>query len=495
MNDNTCTRRDFLKQAGLGIAAAGLGRSVMSEANAAPAAAKSATRPNVLIYFIDELRADALGCYGHPFIQTPAIDRIAAQGMRFDRAISNCPLCMPARNCFFTGQYAGTHGLLSNGPVKTEFPEIAERYRKNPPLHAFGRILRDAGFEDIINVGKHHTGFSSEISGFTQHHETKDKLGAAPPRLPKGSDPKVSRPIVVPGQPPHTIIGGTYDRDPSNTHSAHTVEKAMDVLKKQSGDAPWCLRVSINRPHTPVLAPPPYDTMYADQVRDWEFNDEEFANRTGLVKRWSDARGFQDISLEDQRRARASYFGLTSFVDSQIGKLEQFIANRGLDDNLITIFVADHGASIGEHGLQVKGPFDTDDIARVPFLMRYPGRIPAGTAAAALTQIIDIVPTLADLLGVETPKTVEGKSLTPVLDNPKATIHDAIYSDADWPHGLDAGRRESIRTDDWLYTRYTEIDERELFDLNNDPGQTRNIAGDRKEITKRMEARLDAWKA
>ena len=454
-----------------------------------------ATRPNVLIYFIDELRADALGCYAHPFVKTPAIDRIAGQGMRFARAYSNCPLCMPARNCFFTGQYAGSHGILSNGPVKERFAEIAERYRKAPPQYAFGRILRAAGFREIINVGKHHTGFSPEISGFTEHHETKDKLGASGPRLPKGADPEVSRPIIIPGQPPNTIIGGTYDQDPSNTHPAHTVDKAIEVLKERNGEAPWCLRVSIDCPHTPVLAPPPYDTMYAEQVKDWHFNDEEFANRTGLLKRWSDARGFQDITPADQRRARASYFGLTSFLDSQIGRLEQFIADQGLDENLITIFVADHGSSIGEHGLQVKGPFDTDDIAHVPLVIRHPGRVEAGASSTALTQIIDVLPTLADLLGVETPETVEGTSLAPLLEDPNAVLHDAIYSDANWPHGVDAGRRQSIRTDDWLYSRYPDIGEHELFDLNGDPSQTRNVADRRSDVVSELAARLDRWEA
>ncbi|MBS3763536.1 MAG: sulfatase-like hydrolase/transferase [Planctomycetes bacterium] len=456
--------------------------------------AKIQEKPNVLIYFMDELRADVLGCYGHPFVQTPSIDRIAAEGVRFDSAYSNCPLCMPARNCFFTGKYPTEHGVTSNGPADKEFPELAKKYSEDPPTYAFGRVLRAAGYETIAGVGKHHTGFSPEISGFTEYQRTPDRRGAGPARLPDGADPEKSRPVIIPGEAPNTIIGGTYDGDAEDTHAAHTIDRALEWLKQAPGEEPWVLRVSINTPHTPVLPPAPYDSMYEDHVQNWQFSDKEFAARSDILRRWSNIRGFQQLSLEEQRRARSSYFGLTTFLDSQIARLEQYLEQSGLNDNLLTIFVADHGSSIGEHGLQVKGPFDTDDIAHIPLIFRWPGHIEPATSPA-LVQLIDTLPTLAELTRVPIPSGCSGLSLMPLLEANETSLHDAIFAEGDFPHcNVNTGLRETIRTRDWLYTRYPELGEEELFDLNTDPDQTRNVADERADVLGQLTARLDSWR-
>jgi arylsulfatase A-like enzyme len=444
--------------------------------------------PNVLIYFIDELRADVLGCYGHPQVQTPALDRIANQGVRFNNAFSNCPLCMPARNCFFLSQYPSTHGVTCNGP-------LSQTAKQNPPTSAFGQVLRDAGYERIVNIGKHHTGYSTAVSGFTEHHSTPDRLGTTATKLSPDADPQQWQPIYIPGEAPNTIIGGTYAANPDNTHAAQSIDAAISCVDAFSQDAPWVLRFSVDTPHTPVLPPKPYDTMYADHNDQWRFDDEEFASRSDLLQRWSRKRGFTDLSVQEQRRARNSYLGLTAYLDTQIARLEEHLEQQGLAENLITIVVADHGASIGDHGCQVKGPFDTDDIARVPMIIRYPNHIQP-RVCNQLTQIMDIVPTLADLLHVQTPSNTEGKSLLPILNGDTENLHEAIFMEGDFPHGnMNTGMRESIRTPEWLYTRYTKINECELFDLANNPQQTQNVADQHPEIVDTFNARLDAWRA
>ncbi len=447
-------------------------------------------QPNILIYFIDELRADALGCYGHPFVRTPNIDKIADEGLRCEQAISNCPLCMPARNSFFTGLYPTEHGITCNNVPE----ELEERHGKNPPTYAFGRLLREAGYQHIVNVGKTHTGFSPEISGFTEHLPAPDALGFGPPKVPGEFDEDALDVVRIPGEPPNTIIAGHYPNAGETTHSRRCADTAIKKLDELSGsDQPWALRVSINRPHTPVLPPPPYDTMYEEESGLPDFSPEEFDARTPLLERWSRLRGFVDIPPEEQRRARASYFGLISHLDAQIGRVEEHLDELGLGDDVITVFVADHGASIGDHGLQVKGPFDTDDIARVPLLIRYPDGIAPGEYSH-LTQIIDLVPTLADLLNVPTPQPCSGSSLQPALEDPSSRIHDAVFSTGTWPHsGMGVGRRDTIRTPDHLYTRYPKIGEAELFDLHEDPSQTRNIADSRPRIVSDLEKRLDRW--
>jgi len=447
--------------------------------------------PNVLVYFIDELRADVLGCYGHPFVETPAIDRIAAEGMQFDWAITNCPLCMPARNSFFTGLYPSEHGILCNSRPE----DLVARYAESPPRYAFGQLLREAGYDRIINIGKHHTGFDPAISGFTEDHATPDRRGANPGRPPEGIDRGEAHIVKIPGHAPNTIIAGTYPGDGRDTHAHVTVDQALALLAEM-GESPWVLRISIDSPHTPVMPPEPYASIYVDAVEGWSWDPEELDMRTGLLRRWHVLRGFGDISLEDQRWARACYFGLTSYLDAQIDRLESELARRGLNENLITIFIADHGASIGDHGLQVKGPFDTDDIAHVPLLIRYPGHVPAGHYAG-LVQTIDVVPTLVELLGVAPVGVpVSGSSLAPVLAGTAASLHDAVISVGTFPHSdILEGVRESVRTPAYLYTRYPAIEEYELFDLEEDPGETRNIHAQQPTVAAHLDEVLDTWRA
>lgn len=442
--------------------------------------------PNILIYFIDELRADALGCYGHPFAQTPTIDRIAGQGMRFDQAISNCPLCMPARNCFFTGQYPSTHGVVFN-----ELPADVDAAR--PPAYQFGPILRAAGYRHLINVGKHHTGLAPGLSGFTEHIPVKDQLGAGPPKPPRGIDPHNNDLVISPGGGPNVILAGTYPTDGIESEACQMAERTIERLDGLADtDAPWLLRVSMAPPHTPVLPPEPWASMYKQDAADWQPDAGELDRRTPLLRRWHEFRGWDRLGVDQLRRVRAAYLGMTSYMDAQLGRIEQALADRGMTDNLLTIFIADHGASIGDHGCQVKGPFDTDDIARVPLIVRQPGRITPGVYQPT-TQMIDVLPTLAAWLGVSIPPTVQGRSLAPALAGETSPMHDAVFSEGTFPIAH-AGQRESIRTDRYLFTRYPALGERELFDLADDPHQRRSIADDAGDVTRALGDRLDAWR-
>ena len=442
--------------------------------------------PNVLIYFIDELRADALGCYGHPFVQTPAIDRIAADGVRFDHAISNCPLCMPARNCFFTGQYPSTHGVVFN-----ELPADVDADR--PPAYQFGPILRAAGYRHVINVGKHHTGLTPELSGFTEHTPVKDQLGAGPPKPPRGIDPHNNDLVVSPGAAPNVILAGTYPTDGTESEAYQMADRTIERLDGLvDADEPWLLRVSMAPPHTPVLPPEPWASMYKRDLADWQPDAGELDRRTPLLRRWHEFRGWDRLGLDELRWVRAAYFAMTSYMDAQLGRIEQALADRGLTDNLLTIFIADHGSSIGDHGCQVKGPFDTDDIARIPLIVRQPGRIAPG-AYGGLAQMIDLMPTLAEWLGVPVPSTLQGRSLRPALTGDPAPIHHALFAEGTFPPAHE-GVRESIRTDRYLFTRYPALEEHELFDLTEDPAQTRNLAAESPGVGRDLAEQLDHWR-
>jgi len=179
-------------------------------------------------------------------------------------------------------------------------------------------------------------------------------------------------------------------------------------------------------------------------------------------------------------------------VDHQIGRLETFLSERGLADNLVTIFIADHGSSISDHYCQVKGPFDTDDIAHIPFIIRYPGvfdphRYPY------LTQSIDFLPTLGDIIRRQPIEPVSGKSLIPALEGDGEPVHDEIFSEGSFPT-IHKGIRESIRTERFLYTRYPSEGESELFELNAPSGQRENAGNRLPDAKEKFDERLDAWR-
>jgi arylsulfatase A-like enzyme len=299
----------------------------------------------------------------------------------------------------------------------------------------------------------------------------------------------------------------------------------------------------MNSPHTPVMPPAPYDTMYEQDNASWEPDPAEVERRTPMLGRMNDLRGFSDISIDDQRWARTCYHGLTTFVDEQIGRIEQEVERLGLGDDLLTIVISDHGSSIGDHGQQVKGPFDTDDIARIPLIVRGRG-VRTGTYTP-MVQMIDVLPTLGSLIGrgrwkEQADATLEGahtgqadasatatgastghadasatgastageptggsasvlnrlysgRSLADVLASRAEPVHAAVFSEGEF-RPIHAGQRRSVRTQRWLYTRYPEIDEDELFDLRADPNQTTNVAAANPGVVAELNERIDAWK-
>ncbi len=230
--------------------------------------------PNILFYCLDELRPDVLGSHGHPFVQTPVMDGICSEGIVFDQAFTTSGLSMPSRNSLFSGRYPSQHGVMTNcesgnygvvegAGIESGLPPAEPRI--------FGKLLREAGYKQIVDIGKHHTGFTPEHTGFTRSICAPDLLGASPNRAPEtcGNDL-----VVIPGKAPNGIVGGTYPGNGEESHPHQCINKAMQWLS-EAGEEPWFLRVSINAPHTPVLAPEPYAAMYEDRLEDWAFDESE----------------------------------------------------------------------------------------------------------------------------------------------------------------------------------------------------------------------------
>jgi len=306
--------------------------------------------------------------------------------------------------------------------------------------------------------------------------------------------------VVSPGDGPNVILAGTYPTDGRQSEAHQVADRTIEQLDGlAASDEPWLLRASFDTPHTPVLPPEPFASMYRDAVP--RRRRRLAAGSRGVGPPHAAASPlaqFPGVAPFHGRSApldscRLPYFAMTSYMDAQLGRIERALAERGLDENLLTIFVADHGSSIGDHGCQVKGPFDTDDIARVPLLVRQPGRIKPGVHEP-MVQLIDVLPTLGELVGAAVPESVQGRSFAGALRGDASVGREAVFSEGTFPL-IHAGVRESIRTDAHLLTRYPALGEAELFDLKADPTQTRNAAADHPEVVRELSARLDAWRA
>lgn len=353
------------------------------------------TRPNVLFIVSDDLNC-FLGCYGDGLAKTPNIDRLAARGVRFERAYCAFPLCGPSRNSFLTGLYPNATGILGNAQI----------FRQSIPAQvSMPQAFRLAGYF-AARIGKlYHYNVPSSVG--TNGH---DDPGSWELEInPAGCDRLEEEPRIFSLEPGH--FGGTLswyaspkgDREHTDGIMA---DDAAWVLERCARDRsrPFLLAVGFFRPHTPYVAPKdPYFGLYPDAEMPLVAGvaeDQEDMPKAALGSRKVE----QDAMTDDQRRqAQQAYRASISFLDAQVGRVLDALAKTGLAGNTIVVFTSDHGYHMGEHGLYQKMSL-FEESARVPLLISAPGRCQAGSVARAPVSQVDLFPTLAALCGVEAPK-------------------------------------------------------------------------------------------
>lgn len=448
---------------------------------AAPLAAAE-SRPNVLFIVSDDLNC-FLGCYGDPLAKTPHIDRLAARGVRFDRAYCAFPLCGPSRNSFLTGLYPNSTGIHANGQV----------FRQSIPSQpSMPQAFRLAGYF-AARVGKLYH-YNVPMSVGTNGH---DDPGSWELEFnPAGVDRLEEEPRIFSLRPGE--FGGTLswyaspkgDREHTDGMMA---DDAAWVLERCARDRsrPFLLAVGFFRPHTPYVAPKaPYFDMYPEDqmplVTGVE-EDHKDVPKAALASRKPE----QDAMTDQQRRqAKQAYYASISFLDAQVGRVLDAVDRLGLAENTIVVFTSDHGYHMGEHGLYQKMSLFEESV-RVPLLVVAPGRCAAGGMARSPVAQVDIFPTLAALCGVEPPKNLQGQSLVPLLADPAAAGRGWALTQVTRGGGSgrgpgkpkDAGAQPnqffgySLRTPRWRYTEWDEGREgRELYDHDADPSELTNLA-------------------
>jgi arylsulfatase A-like enzyme len=441
-----------------------------------------AKRPNVLFLMSDDLN-NALGCYGDPLAKTPNIDRLAARGMRFDRAYCSFPLCGPSRNSLLTGLYPNSTGILGNGQV----------FRQTIPSQlSLPQAFRQSGYF-AARIGKlFHYNVPKSIG--TNGH---DDPGSWELELnPAGVDRlEEEREIfsLTPGSFGGTLSWFASPKSDEYHTDALMADDAEWVLQRcaKRPERPFFLAVGFFRPHTPYVSPKKYFGMHPEAdmpVVKGVAEDQADIPPAALASYKKE----QDKLTDDVRRqCRQAYYASVSFMDAQVGRVIAELDRLGLADNTIIVFTSDHGYHLGEHGLWQKQSI-FEESARVPLLVVAPGITAKGSVASSPVGQIDLFPTLAELCDVRAPENLQGQSLVPMLKDPSVSGRGWAITQVVRGGGVrrfgaspavgDNGKRffgYSLRTPRWRYTEWDEGREgTELYDHDSDPRELKNLAKD-----------------
>lgn len=423
-------------------------------------AAAEPRRLNVLHIVADDLNND-LGCYGHAIVKSPNIDRLAARGVRFDRAYCNYPVCNPSRTSFLSGKRPDTTGVVDNfTPTRAHLPDTV----------MLPQFFRQHGWLSQ-KVGKlYHTGpeYEDERSWDFDMRETNEAK-----KPPKEQIVEVSK--------GGAIVLNAADAD---TWDGKVARKTVELLETAARDGkPFYIAAGFRRPHTPYISPQKYFGLYAPE----KMNKlaEPAAHLAGIPP-IALTYPIGKPALPEERRAdvMCAYYGSISFMDAQVGVLLEAMDRLKLWENTIVVFQSDHGYHLGEHGGLWHKLTLFEECTRVPLIIVAPGKKPA--VSPRLVELVDLYPTLAELCGLKPPADLEGTSAAPLLDDPQRAWKPAVFTvvarskdgkNAENPH-LDAGYlARSVRTDDWRYTTWPD-GRAELYHVAHDPYEYSNLVDD-----------------
>lgn len=417
-------------------------------------------RCNVLFIVSDDL-CNQLGTYGHSVVKTPNLDRLAARGLRFDRAYCQWPLCGPSRASIMTGLR----------PDQTGVHENQTHFRTNLPDHVtLPQLFKQHGYR-VARVGKiYHYGVPSQIGTDGLDDPPSWHHVVNPRGRDKDDEPRMF--AVIPG----SLGGGLswhisegVDEEQTDGIAAAEAVKLLEAYQH----TPFFLAVGFYRPHTPFVAPKKYFDMYPIEKIRLPAQPESYENVPRLARHFY--RGHNQLSNENRRDAIQAYYAATTFMDAQLGKVLDAVERLGLDRNTVIVFTSDHGYHLYEHGLWHKRSL-FEESARVPLIIAVPGMKAKGRACPRVVELVDLYPTLADLCALKLPATLPGISLKPQLDDPLAPTKTAALTQVRRGKNLDG---YSIRTERY---RYTEWDGGragvELYDHDTDPHELVNLASD-----------------
>ena len=426
---------------------------------------KPKTRYNVLFLISDDLRPE-LGTYGNPLIKTPNIDKIAANGTRFDRAYAQYSLCNPSRSSFLTGHYPTQTGIMNNN----------DYFRVNHPGYVtLPQYFKINGYV-TLRAGKiFHGGIDDQIS-WTEGGEPTDpaitergKPGVTAPRQSTletgagGRQKQSDRIVVLDGE--------------GETHGDYkTATRAISFLEKYKNE-PFFLAVGFVKPHSPPTAPKKFFDLYDPNKVPLPV---DYAVRPkappglpdiSIPPRNADLFIGRDSSPKEAREMIRAYWASVSFMDAQVGRVVDALERLGLKSKTIVVFFGDHGYHLGEKGKWSKAYSLYEVGIRVPLIIAIPNA--KARSSMRVVELLDLYPTLADLCDLPQPSDIEGRSVARLINSPKIKWPFPAYSMTQYQSKIG----KSVRTEKWHYVEWEDgKDGAMLFDSVNDPHELRNLA-------------------
>lgn len=449
---------------------------------------------NILWICTDQQRMDTLGCYGNPFVHTPNLDRLAQEGVLFENAYSQCPVCAPSRGSFLTGRYPRLSGPRQNGQ------DMDGRERLLP------RLLADEGYYCGL-AGKLHIACC---------HDSCCKIGE--PRIDDGYH------FFKWSHHPQPIAGTNW---PMNEYSQYLAGMGMDYVTPDREDCPyvqegmpeqyhqtsWCVDQAVTfmesarkygrkwmfslncfDPHHPFDPPKEYLQPYLeklDQVPLPDYTEGELEHKPVFQRKDHegayDSKGYMaytQMTDYDHRMIRAAYWAMIDLIDHQVGRLVEYLDQSGQREDTLIVFTSDHGENLGDHGMYLKGPYMYENNVHVPLLFNWPGKIAGGRRSKALVELVDLAPTLSEAAGIPLYPGFQGKSFWKLLEG-RTDLHThrkSVYSEY---YNCNINHRDPLAFLTMVYDgRYklVKVHENgeelgckgELYDLLEDPGEKVN---------------------
>jgi arylsulfatase A-like enzyme len=481
---------------------------------------------NILFIMSDQLRADYLGCNGHPHLKTRNIDALAAKGVNFTRAYVQAPVCGPSRMSTYTGRYVSSHGATWNkSPIRVDELTMgaalqAEGLRSalvgkshivvDPETRtrlgcAEDTLLAQGGFEPVVrDDGVHRDGNVSLDLAYNAYLRTQGY---------EGDNPWHSHANSVEGGNGEVLSGWQFrnSNKPARVAEAHSetaymTDRALEFIEGQ-GDDPWFLHLSYIKPHWPYIAPAPYHDMYRSvQVPPARKTNTEKANPHPIAQVLMDISDSQAFAHEETRQAVIpTYMGLVQQIDDHIGRVLDLLERMGRMEDTLIVFTSDHGDHLGDHWLADKGMF-YEQATRVPLIIYDPrAEATRGTANDTLVEAIDLFPTFLDAIGAPVPyHRLEGESLLPlILGDETETQRAAVFSEMDYGFietrealslPVDRAMGRMVCTKKWKYVHFDTLPP-QLFDLQDDPDEFNDLGADPGYASAReeMKAMLFDW--
>ncbi len=510
-NPPTIDRRDFLKAAAGGVGALTWPRIGLAE----PASScDDVASMNILFIVVEDWSTAGLHCYGNDIVQTPNIDAFAQTGVRFTRAYCQGPCCNPSRSSFLTGLRPDTTGVYSNEhPMSQHLPQdavsIAELLKRKgaftarlgklyhyphtaeKQLHAFDRLEMRTGPKGYRGITrgyspprgtppepKYNFTYYPDPATDAQLKKLKAEQKELEKKYPPGTRGRWSK-VTKPFYQVWTELLGDCGKPEEHTYDGKIARYSAQIIKEYAAkNRQFFLSVGLHAPHTPLIAPKKYVDMYdptkmplPQATPDQDRGVPDVARKFG--NNWDLFHTLQQTT-QNVRNAIAGYYACSTFTDAQVGIILRALDQAGIAHKTIVFLLSDHGFHLGEHGCWSKYTL-FEQSTRVPFIVRLPGAKGNGQACDGIVELVDLLPTMADLWNIDPPKNFEGISFAPLLDTPQRPWKKAAFTVL-----ATRGLGRSVRTKRYKYAEYTKKGAKapyavELYDLHVDPWEQNNV--------------------